>query len=178
MTLTVATLLFGLLLLLKGAWFLAGPRLGGVSIAALRNRGLTAVLLVLLSTWFLLKVLQLGESDFGNYKHILFAVFLATAVGAWFYTPDFLAVRAACGLYLLLAGLFLESAFGLYEMQQRLFLVAAVYAGIATALYYAAVPYRARDSLRWLYEKALRVRVLGTVMAAYGVFLVVVSTTY
>lgn len=178
MSLTVATLVLGFALLLKGGWFIAGPRLGGPSIALLRSKPLAGILLGVLSAWFLYKVMHLGESDFGNYRNVLFAIFLATAIGAWFYTPDFLAVRAGSGLFLMLAGLFLQAGFGQYEFPQRLFMVGAVYLGIIGALYYAAVPYRMRDTLNWLYAQPARPHILGTAMASYGVLLVVVSATY
>jgi len=172
-------MLLGLVLLIKGAWFLwDGPAARHWSIRSLRDPAVTVILLGLASAWFLYKVMHLGEADFGNYRNLLFTFFLAVAVGSWFFVRDFLAVRAAAALYLLIAGVLLDAAFGLYEIPQRLFMVGAVYVGIVFALYLAAVPYRARDMLNWLYINKLRPRILGGLLAGYGLLLLAVAATY
>lgn len=179
MSLTAATLLTGLALILVGAWFLwNSPVVRNVSVRSLRDPAVTLVLLSAATAWFLWKVMHLGESDFGNYRKLLFVFFLGTAVGSWFFVRDFLAVRAAAALYLMLAGILLHAAYGLYEIPQRLVLVTFLYFGIAVALYLAAVPYRLRDFFGWLFARGSRQRILGGVIAAYGLALLLVAATY
>jgi hypothetical protein len=129
------------------------------------------------SAWFLYKVLNLGPADFGQYRHLLFVVFLVTALGSFYYVPDFLAVRGLAALVLLVAAELLGAAF-LEPPQSRLFLVSFVYLAIVAALYLGASPYRLRDFLDWLYRKDVRPRVFGGIFAAYGAVLLVVALTY
>lgn len=178
-SLTCATILTGLILLGKGAWFLSSnAKTQALTKASLRNKPVTGVLLVLATAWFIYHLVHLGPSDFGDYKHYMILFVTGVAVGSWFYVPDFLAVRAACGLNLLYAQLMLKSAFAHYELPQRLFLVSIIYIGICGALYFGALPYRMRDLLNWLYDKPLRSRLLGCFMALYGLILLGTSFTY
>jgi hypothetical protein len=97
---------------------------------------------------------------------------------AFFYLPDFLAVRGLAVLVLLGAWPLLMSAYGEYAVPQRLFMVTVVYVGVAIALYLGAVPYRLRDFFQWLFGRPGRARALGGVLAGYGALLTVVAFTY
>lgn len=179
MTLQIATLLTAAILLLLGcplAW--NGKPIKTLYTAALRDKFLAFILFGTGSAWFLYNTLQLGPADFGNFKNLIFGISLAVAISCWFYLPDFLSVRGAAILTLLTAAEFLEAAFGLYEIPQRLAMVIAVYIGIVAALYLGAAPYRLRDFFGWLFAENLRPRILGAIMAAYGIILVLVSFTY
>lgn len=116
-------------------------------------------------------------ADFGQYKHLLFLLFLVTAVGSFFYVPDFLAVRGLSALALLVSGTLLDAAY-MQAPQARLFLVTFVYLVIVLSLYLGASPYRLRDFFDWLYKKELRPRVAGGLMAAYGILLIGIGLTY
>ena len=135
------------------------------------------ILLGAAAVWFLYKVTQLGPADFGQYKNLLFALFLVVAVGSFYYVPDFLAVRGLAALILLTAGVLLEAAY-MEQPTARLFLVSFVYLAIVAALILGANPYKMRDFLEWLYKKELRPRVFGGIFAAYGLLLLGVALTY
>ena len=178
MSLFLATLLTGLVLLAGGLWLAVwGGRAESAVRAFPRSRPAAYVLLGGAAAWFLYEVLQLGPADFGKYKHILFAVFLVTAVGAFHFVPDFLAVRGLAGLILLTAGVLLDAAF-LEDPQLRLFLVGFVYLAIIAALVLGASPYKLRDFLDWLYRRGPRLRAVGAAFAAYGLLLVAVAFAY
>lgn len=180
MSLTLATLLTALPLLGLAYWFVRNkPGWDVQTKSLLRNDTVTLVVFGGAVVWFLYKVTQWGEADFGNYKEIAFGVFAAAAVGCWYLARDFLAVRGAAGLYLLLAHLILfEAAYMRYDVPQRLFLVTFIYVGIVGALYLGAVPFRLRDFLDWLYARSWRVKTLGLLCGAYGLLLIGVALSY
>jgi hypothetical protein len=81
-------------------------------------------------------------------------------------------------LILLAAWPLLRAAFMQYDVPQRLFMVTFVVAAIAAALYLAALPYRLRDFIQWLFVRPARARVFGGGLLAYGLLLIVVAFTY
>ena len=178
MTLVFASVSAGVLLLAAGALLLLYPGAVRRGLRAFpRHRGTTLALLSGATAIVLYNVTQLGEADFGKYRHLLFVFFLALAVGAWFRVPDFLGIRALAVLGLLLAGVYLRAAY-LEPPAARLFLVVASYALVLVSLYLAAVPYRFRDAVDRLdRSKALR-RGVGAAGAAYGLLLCLVPVTF
>jgi len=127
MSLFIATLLTGLLMIAWGIPFLrGGDGVREAAFALLRSQRAAQVLFGAASLWFLFNVSRLGPADFGDYKMLLLALFGASALGAFVYTPDFLAVRGLAGLILLAAGPLLGAAYMRYEEPQRLLLVSAV----------------------------------------------------
>lgn len=178
MTLFQATLATGLFLISAGAHYLwHGSKTAMRTKAFPRSKLAAFLLLGTAASWFLYIIMHLGPADFGQYKHLLFLVFLVTAVGSFFFVPDFLAVRGLAALTLLISSVLLDAAF-MEEPRTRLFLVAFVYLLIALSIYLGASPYRLRDFFDWLYKKESRPRVVGGVLAAYGTLLVGISLTY
>lgn len=178
MNLILATLVAGLLLLASGlALFLYPEPVRKALTAFPRSRPAAFVLLTAATTLVLLHVLQLGEADFGKYKHIIFGFFLLLAIGAWFRVPDFLGIRALSVLGLLLAGQFLAAAY-LQDPTTRLFLVAFSYLMILSCLYLAAVPFRFRDLVLRLDNARRLRRGVGGALLGYGILLCVIPITY
>lgn len=126
----------------------------------------------------LYRVTQLGEADFGNYKNLLLIAFGLLAIASFKYAPDFLSVRGACIIYLLVATVLQKAAYMQYEEPLRLLMVVPLYVGIALALYLAYAPFRVRDFFSWLNNVPGRWRVLGIVLALYGGMLSGVSFAY
>ncbi|MBL9207084.1 MAG: hypothetical protein JNN01_18480 [Opitutaceae bacterium] len=179
MSLTVATLLPGLFLLLLGGLLLLGNSAIVASFKAMpRSPVATAVFFGGATLWFLSKVWTLSEADFGEYRMILFVAFAAVATLSFFYVPDFLAVRGLAALMLLAATPLLDAAYMEYHHPQRLFMVSVVFVGIAAAIYLGASPFRLRDFFSWLFANATRSRLLGGALAGYGLLLAVVAFTY
>ena len=121
--------------------------------------------------------MALSEADFGPYKSILTFVFGGAGIAAFYYIPDFLAVRGLAGLILLSASFFLDAAYRQPQVS-RLVLVSGIYLGILLAFYLGAYPYRFRDFANWLYEKRPRARVFGLAFCLYGVLLGVFAFSY
>lgn len=178
MSLFLVTLLTGLALLAFGGHFIwHGMGTAASAKAFPRSQNAAYLLLGGAAAWFLYKVTQLGPADFGQYKHILFVVFLVTAVGSFYFVPDFLAVRGLAALMLLTAGAILEASYMQYQTG-ALILKIFVYFAIVAALILGASPYKLRDFLDWLYRSEQRPRILGGCFAAYGLLLVGLSFTY
>jgi hypothetical protein len=179
MSLFLATLIPGLLLIAAGGLLLwNAPVVGATARAFPRSRRAALVLFGVGAAWFLYIVTQLTEADFGNYRLVLFVVFVGIAILSFKLVPDFLAVRGLAVLVLLGAGSFLTAAFMKWEYSQRLFMVALVYAAIISSLFLAGYPYRMRDFLEWLFARPGRARAAGIACGGYGLLLAIVSFTY
>lgn len=178
MTLFQATIATGIFLIILGGHYCwHGPRTAKYTQAFPRSQLAAFLLLGTAASWFLYKIMHLGPADFGQYRHLLFLLFLVTAVGSFFFVPDFLAVRGLAALSLLISGVLLDAAY-MQEPQTRLFLVSFVYLVIILSLYLGASPYRMRDFFDWLYKKELRPRIIGGAIAAYGALLLGIALTY
>jgi len=93
MSLFLATFLAGSLLLLLGiALYQNIPFLRKGLQQLPRSPLATLVLFGLATAWVLWNITNLGEADFGNWKNLLFALFLLLAVASYLTVPDFLAV--------------------------------------------------------------------------------------
>ncbi len=167
---------FGVFLFLLGLFFL-WPGACVNCQKRLRSPWGSRVFFGLALVWFLIKILNLGEADYGQYRNLLFAVFGSMGVAAFFVIPDFLAVRGMAILTLLSAQVLLDAAF-MQDPQSRLFLVGMVYLWIVMALYLGALPFRLRDALQWLWAKRLRAQALGVFFVLYGGLLMGLSWTY
>ena len=117
--------------------------------------------------WFLGHILTLGESDFGQYKLALFAFFLTIILVALAKLRDFLSVRGAAILGLLVANELLKAAF-LQPYVSRLILVFFVYLMIVAAMIFGGWPYKARDFVDFVFSHPTRPRLLGFFFTAYG----------
>lgn len=178
MSLTVATLIPGLLLLaLGGPLVLNHSGYAAMLKAFPRSKAAAYVLFSAGAAWFLHAIWHLSPADFGDYRTLLFVAFAAIAVLSFSCVPDFLAVRGGCIAVLMGAMPLLDAAY-MEEPQQRKLMVAAVYVGIALAIWLGAQPYRMRDFISWLYARPGRARNVGAVVAGYGLLLCGVAFTY
>lgn len=177
MTLFQATLFTAIFLIAFGAHFLwHGLNSAKCAQAFPRSQVAAYILMGTAAAWFLYKITQLGPADFGQYKNLLFLLFMVTAVGSFYFVPDFLAVRGLAALMLLTAGTLLKA--GYMQAPLSIPLNLFVYFGIVVALVLGANPYLLRNFFEWLYKKDLRPRIFGGAFATYGLFLLGVSFTY
>lgn len=179
MSLTVATLLPGLLLLGLGLLLLLGHTGFAAALKAFpRSPAAAYVFFSAGAAWFLYEIWHLSPADFGEYRTYLFFGFLAVALLAFKCVPDFLAVRGLATLVLMAAMPLLDAAYMEYDRPQRLLMVGAVYLAIAAAIWLGAQPWRFRDAVAWLQARPARSRGLGGIFAGYGLLLALVSFTY
>ncbi|MGJ8637780.1 MAG: hypothetical protein ACSHYA_00165 [Opitutaceae bacterium] len=177
MSLFQATLFTGIFLIAFGAHFLWHGMASEKGAKAFPRSTTAAYLLMGAATaWFLYLVLNLGPADFGQYKKLLFLLFLVVGVGSFYFVPDFLAVRGLAGLILLIGWQLLMA--GYMQAPQSLPIVCFVYFMVVIALILGASPYKLRDFFEWLYKAPTRPKIFGGVFAAYGLFLAGFSFTY
>lgn len=179
MSLTLATLVPGLLLILLGAPLLLNHS-GYAAILKAFPRSTRAAYLFfgVGAAWFLYAIWNLSPADFGEYRTYLFIGFLLVAILSFKCVPDFLAVRGLATVVLVGAMPLLQAAYMEYDKPQRLFMVSAVYLALAGAIWLGAQPWRLRDFFSWLFAQPQRARGFGGVLAAYGVVLSIVAFTY
>jgi hypothetical protein len=178
MSLLIATLITSFLLIGAGAVIWLKPDLYARGMQwFLRSKGSSYVFFGGAVIWFLWVVLHLGEADFGQYKYLLFALFLGLGAGAFYFVPDFLGVRGFAILGLLFANLLLDAACMEIPVT-RLFLVCFAYALIVFSLYMGAVPYRMRDFNDWMHTKSMRLRSVAAACVVYGVTLLIATVTF
>ena len=181
MTLFFATLITGLILLVLGAFFLvSNSAIRSMFKAFPRSQVASVIFFGGGAAWFVYNVAHMSTADvigFSTPTPFVY-IFGALAVAAFYYLPEFLSVRGLSILILVGAWPLLMSAYGRYELPQRLFMVSALYVAISAAIYLAASPFRLRDFFEWLYRTPGRARVFGGVLAAYGLLLAGVAFTY
>ena len=179
MSLTVATLIPGLLLILLGVPLLLNHS-GYAAILKSFPRSTAAAFLFfgVGAAWFLHAIWHLSPADFGEYRTYLFIGFLLVAILSFKCVPDFLAVRGLATVVLMGAMPLLQAAYMEYDKPQRLFMVSVVYAALAAAIWLGAQPWRLRDFFTWLFAQPRRARGFGGALAAYGVILSIVAFTY
>ena len=179
MSLTLATLIPGLLLLLLGLPLLFNHAgYAAVLKSFPRSTAAAYVFFGAGATWFLYAIWHLSPADFGEYRTWLFIGFAAVAVLAFRCVPDFLAVRGLATLILMGAMPLLDAGFMNFEHVQIHFYKIAVYAGIAAAIWLGAQPWRLRDFLTWLFARRGRTRGVGGALTGYGLLLAIVAFTY
>ena len=179
MSLLLATLLPGLILVAVGGALLSGNSLVSSTLKSFpRSANATVVFFGAASVWFLYRVWNLSPADFGEYRLPLFLGFALVAALSYWCVPDFLAVRGLAALVLLAASPLLDAAYMEWSYPQRLFLVSFVYVGIAFAIWLGATPYRLRDFFEWLFRTSGRPRAVGSTLLGYGVLLIAVAFTY
>lgn len=161
----VAFLLLGSLLLWNG------PGVSTMARQFPRSSRAAWLTLGVATLWTLYHVMRLGPSDFGEYRVPIFVAFAAVAALSFKYAPDFLAVRGACALTLLVAWVLLSATYGHYRSLTLVF-KALLYLMVLLALYLAVAPFRLRDFFQWLFARGSRVRGLGGALTACGVLLV------
>lgn len=185
MTLTLATLITGLLVLALGVAFLLPFPAVVTSLKRFpRSRRLGYVLFSIGAVWFLYRIAHLSAADFGDFKRPLFVFFALVAVASFKFVPDFLAVRGACILVLLgashlLAPGYMNWDYGeITDLGRIYWYKIAVFVAVAFAIYLGASPFRLRDFFEWLYRKPGRARWVGGLIGFYGLVVVGTAFTY
>jgi hypothetical protein len=179
MSLTVATLIPGVLLLLLGLPLLLNHSGYAATLKAMPRSTRAAYLFFTAgAAWFLYAIWHLSSADFGDYRLYLFAGFALIAVLSFKCVPDFLAVRGLCTLVLMGAMPLLDAGFMNFDHPQIYFYKVLVYVAISLAIWLGAQPWRLRDFLGWLFARPGRARGFGAVMSGYGLLLAIIAFTY
>jgi hypothetical protein len=179
MSLSVATLIPGLLLFALGLPLLLGSQGWVAALKSMpRSPAASYLLFGAAALWFLNNVWHLSPADFGDYRVPLLFAFAAIAALSFKCVPDFLAVRGLAVLVLLGAWPVLMAGYMVWDHPQVYFLKVFVYLCIVLAIWLGTQPWRMRDFLEWLFARPGRSRGLGGFLAAYGLLLSIIAFTY
>lgn len=178
MNLHVATFAMAALLLVMGLPFLAAPKASAAgALKLIRDKTASYIFAGAALAWFSFVLLNLGEADFGDIKHILILVFGGAGLLSFAYTPDFLCVRGIAVLMLLLCRQFLDAAF-MQDPEARLVLVSFSYVLVIAAIYFGSLPYRARDMFEKFETSPLAGKVFGLCLSLASLSLIFASFYY
>jgi hypothetical protein len=126
--------------------------------------------LVLLGTiWFVHNLSEESISDFEGLKPYLYAVFLAVGVGTCLYVQDFLAVRGAAVVLLLVAKVMLDAA-RWSDSPWSLVIKIWAYFWVVAGIWFTISPWRMRDLVNWSVATLGRTRLLSAARLLFGLF--------
>ncbi len=175
MQLSTLSIVLGLAIAIPTAIGVIKPAAYGSAIRKFpRNTTLGYVLMILGTLWFAWNVKTESIADFEPMKPYLLALFVAVGVGTMLYVKDFLAVRGAAVLMLLLAKLIVDTARWV-ESDWHLVLVTMAYVMVVAGIYLTVVPWRLRDLINWSVATEGRTRALSTIRCAFGILLVILG---
>jgi hypothetical protein len=119
------------------------------------------------AAWFLHMVQTLGEADLAGFpRNLLLGVFGATALLAFRFLRDLLAVRGLGILLLLSARVLLDA--GYMQQPHNLLLSSTAYLFVVLGILWGVSPHRFRDWQDWALTTRLRTRIVGGLLAALG----------
>lgn len=179
MSLTVATLIPGILLLALGVPLLLNHSGFAAALKAFpRSTAATYIFFGVGAAWFLYEMWNLSPADEIIPRKYLFAGFLVVALLSFKCVPDFLAVRGLATVILMGAMPLLTAGYMNYEPKQIVLYKIAVYLAIAAAIWLGAQPWRLRDFIQWIFAQPGRARGVGSAATGYGLLLAIVAFTY
>ncbi len=131
-------------------------------------------LMGLATIWFLYLVKQEDISDFEAYKRYMLIGFAVIGVGTMVYVQDFLSVRGASVLMLLLAKLMVDTARWV-DTPARLFLVLWAYLMVLAGMWFTISPWRLRDLIFWISERKSRLQVTLGLTLAWSILILILA---
>lgn len=177
LNLSTLSILLGLGMALPNIYGVANPKGFAASVRKFSRSTLWGYALILVATvWFIGNVKREPIADFEPLKPALFALFTAVGIGTCVFVKDFIAVRGAAVVMLLLAKLMVDVA-RWSPSEWRLVIVIWAYAWVAAGMWFTVSPWRLRDLLQWFTATEQRVRVGSAVRAAFGIFVVLLGMT-
>ncbi|MBA4149070.1 MAG: hypothetical protein H0X66_13225 [Verrucomicrobia bacterium] len=141
-----------------------------------RNTTVGYLLMLAATAWFVLNVYNENIADFEPMKPYLIMLFLAVGVGACIFIKDFLSVRGAAILMLLLAKLMVDTA-RWADSDWRLVIVTWAYVMIIAGIWFTVAPWRVRDIINWSVANEKRTRLFSIVRFAFGVIVLLLGIT-
>jgi hypothetical protein len=127
-------------------------------------------LVILATIWFNWNLHNESIADFEPLKPYLHILFAAVGIGTCVYVKDFIAVRGAAVVMLLLANLMVDSARWL-DTPWRLVIVIWAYLFVVVGIWFTISPWRMRDLIEWRTASLQRVRALSAIRLVFALFL-------
>lgn len=135
--------------------------------------------LMLLGTlWFVHNVNQEQVADFQHYKPILLSFFAAIGVASCIFVRDFLAVRGAAVVMLLLAKWMVDTGRPLLgESPWVVVWQAWAYVLVMAGIWLTISPWRMRDLINWATDSEQRIRLTCGARLAFCLLIVLLGAT-
>jgi hypothetical protein len=180
MNLFLVVLVLAALHLALGGWALAAPGSCSASLRGFaRNVPLGMILMILGTGWFFWNLYTSDLTDFKALRPFLYAGVVLVGVGNCLFVQDFIAVRGAAVVALLLCDKvldwqrwFVTPGFNPQSWLQPKNLIALwCYAVILFSVWLVHSPWRLRDVLDWSARTPERLRQTGMTLAGFGVVL-------
>ncbi|MFN7141555.1 MAG: hypothetical protein ACK4UN_19680 [Limisphaerales bacterium] len=170
MQLSTLSILLGLAVALPNLMGIVQPaKYGEAARNFPRNTALGYLLVIAATVWFVWNVRRESIADFEPMKPYLIGLFVAVGIGTCLFVKDFLAVRGAAVLMLLLAKLMVDTARWV-ESDWRLVIVTWAYLMVIAGVWFTISPWRLRDLIGWAVADEKRTRLLSGIRFAFGVF--------
>lgn len=166
--LSTLAIFLGLLVLAPNVYGLLKPaRFGELARKFPRCTPWGYLLMLLGTVWFIYYVKIENVADFEPLKPYLYALFVAVGLGSCLFIQDFLAVRGAAVVMLLLAKLMVDTARWV-ESDWRLVIVTWAYVLAFVGMWFTISPWRMRDLLNWATANENRIKIGSAIRAAFG----------
>lgn len=170
MSLSTLSIVLGLAVALPQLYGLANPRAFAARARAFpRHTALGYALMAIATLWFLHNLNQESIADFEAYKKPMLIGFGTLGVATCLYVQDFLPVRGAAILMLLLAKLMVDTA-RWHDSEWRLVIAVWAYALVVAGMWFTISPWRMRDLILWGTATEQRVKTTCAIRLAFGLF--------
>ena len=167
----------GALHALAGLALLARPAASGEWLRSFpRKVGLGMLWMLAGTAWFVSNLYRSEIQDFAEWRPVLYGGFGLLGVGCCIFVQDYLAVRGACVVALLVCDVVLDVRRP-SDSPWSLALSFWSYAVIVCAVWWVGSPWRVRDLTAWLASSSARLARLGMALLAWGVGLALLALT-
>jgi len=130
------------------------------------------------TVWFVHNVNQEQVADFQSYKKILLGFFAAVGIASCIFVRDFLAVRGAAVVLLLLAKWMVDTGRPLIGESSWVILWQAwAYIFITAGIWLTVSPWRLRDLIHWATDNEQRIRITCGARLAFCLLIVLLGAT-
>jgi len=135
-------------------------------------------LMLLGTAWFVYNVSQEQVADFQSYKNILLSFFAAVGIASCIFVRDFLAVRGAAVVMLLLARWMVDAGRPMLGTTAWVVLWQAwAYVFVVAGIWLTVSPWRLRDLILWATANEQRIRITCGARLAFSLLIVLLGAT-
>ena len=178
-TLSNFAMFLGLLLAVPSVIGLTSPDKFKTAMRQFSRSNAWGYFFMLLGTaWFVHNVNQEQVADFQSYKKILLSFFAGVGIASCIFVRDFLAVRGAAVVSLLLARWMVDTGRPLLGGSSWVILWQAwAYIFVIAGIWLTVSPWRLRDFIHWATDTEQRIRITCGARLAFCLLIVILGAT-
>ncbi|HEU5395613.1 MAG TPA: hypothetical protein VFV81_00500 [Verrucomicrobiae bacterium] len=179
MSLSLLSILLGVGLSVPQIYGLANPQKFAATLRRFpRNLPVGIVLMLLGTAWFVYNVEIEPIADFSSFKPYMIIAFAAVGILSCVYVQDFLAVRAAAVLMLLLAKTMVDTGRPhLAETHWVLIIQGWAYVLVVAGIWFTVAPWKLRDFIQFITANDARIKIGSSVRLAFGLLVLLLGLT-